>query len=87
MLTSQNDPGICCLVVGLYDYDHLELILHLVQMQMRRLPKPVIAMVAGYAVGGGHILHLVADLTVSCSFCELIKAFFVDACAAAKSCT
>ena len=37
----------------------------LMQIQMRRLPKPVIAMVAGYAVGGGHILHLVADLTVS----------------------
>ena len=36
-----------------------------VQIQMRRLPKPVIAMVAGYAVGGGHILHLVSDLTVS----------------------
>ncbi|KAK9821410.1 hypothetical protein WJX74_010602 [Apatococcus lobatus] len=35
------------------------------QMQMRRLPKPVIAMVAGYAVGGGHILHLVADLTIA----------------------
>ena len=34
------------------------------QMQMRRLPKPVIAMVAGYAVGGGHILHMVADITV-----------------------
>lgn len=32
---------------------------------MRRLPKVVIAMVAGYAVGGGHILHLVCDLTIS----------------------
>lgn len=74
-------------MVGLCACDHFELVLHLVQMQMRRLPKPVIAMVAGYAVGGGHILHLVADLTVSCSFCELIKRFFVDACAAAKFCT
>jgi naphthoate synthase len=35
------------------------------QVQIRRLPKPVIAMVAGYAVGGGHILHLVCDLTIA----------------------
>jgi naphthoate synthase len=35
------------------------------QVQMRRLPKPVIAMVAGYAIGGGHVLHLVCDLTVA----------------------
>jgi naphthoate synthase len=34
-------------------------------VQIRRLPKPVIAMVAGYAVGGGHILHLVCDLTIA----------------------
>ncbi|MEX1219287.1 MAG: 1,4-dihydroxy-2-naphthoyl-CoA synthase [Solirubrobacterales bacterium] len=34
-------------------------------VQIRRLPKPVIAMVAGYAVGGGHILHLVCDMTIS----------------------
>lgn len=38
-----------------------------VQVQMRRLPKPIIAMVAGYAVGGGHILHMMSDLTVRCS--------------------
>jgi naphthoate synthase len=35
------------------------------QIQMRRLPKPIIAMVKGYAIGGGHILHLVCDLTVA----------------------
>jgi naphthoate synthase len=35
------------------------------QIQIRRLPKPVIAMVAGYAIGGGHILHLVCDLTIA----------------------
>jgi naphthoate synthase len=34
------------------------------QIQIRRLPKPVIAMVAGYAIGGGHVLHLVCDLTI-----------------------
>jgi naphthoate synthase len=35
------------------------------QIQMRRLPKPIIAMVRGYAIGGGHILHLVCDLTIA----------------------
>ena len=35
------------------------------QIQMRRLPKPIVAMVAGYAIGGGHILHLVCDLTIA----------------------
>jgi len=34
-------------------------------IQIRRLPKPVIAMVAGYAVGGGHVLHVVCDLTIA----------------------
>ena len=36
-----------------------------VHIQIRRLPKPVIAMVAGYAIGGGHVLHVVCDLTVA----------------------
>jgi len=36
-----------------------------VQKQIRSLPKPVIAMVAGYAVGGGHVLHVVCDLTIA----------------------
>jgi naphthoate synthase len=35
------------------------------QMRIRYLPKPVVAMVAGYAIGGGHILHLVCDLTIA----------------------
>jgi naphthoate synthase len=35
------------------------------QIQIRRCPKPVVAMVAGYAIGGGHVLHLVCDLTVA----------------------
>lgn len=36
-----------------------------VQKQIRALPKPVIAMVAGYAIGGGHVLHVVCDLTIA----------------------
>ena len=34
-------------------------------VQMRRLPKPIVAMVAGYAIGGGQILHLVCDLSIA----------------------
>jgi naphthoate synthase len=34
-------------------------------LQIRRCPKPVVAMVAGYAVGGGHVLHVVCDLTIA----------------------
>jgi naphthoate synthase len=34
-------------------------------VQIRRLPKPVVAMVAGFAVGGGHVLHLICDLTIA----------------------
>src|SRR5881275_2536124 len=36
-----------------------------VQKQIRSMPKPVVAMVAGYAVGGGHVLHVVCDLTIA----------------------
>ena len=35
------------------------------QMQIRRCPKPVVAMVAGFAIGGGHVLHLVCDLSIA----------------------
>lgn len=35
------------------------------QIQIRRIPKPVIAMVAGYAIGGGHVLHVCCDLTIA----------------------
>jgi naphthoate synthase len=34
-------------------------------VQMRRLPKPIVAMVAGYAIGGGHVLHVICDLTIA----------------------
>ena len=36
-----------------------------VQRKIRNLPKPVVAMVAGYAIGGGHVLHVVCDLTIA----------------------
>ncbi len=36
-----------------------------VQKKIRSLPKPVVAMVAGYAIGGGHVLHIVCDLTIA----------------------
>ena len=39
-------------------------VLHL-QKQIRSLPKPTVAMVAGYAIGGGHVLHIVCDLTIA----------------------
>jgi naphthoate synthase len=35
------------------------------QVQIRRIPKPVVAMIAGYAVGGGHVLHVVCDLSIA----------------------
>jgi naphthoate synthase len=36
-----------------------------VQRKIRTIPKPVVAMVAGYAIGGGHVLHVVCDLTIA----------------------
>ncbi|XP_020520689.1 1,4-dihydroxy-2-naphthoyl-CoA synthase, peroxisomal isoform X2 [Amborella trichopoda] len=51
---------------GYADYDSFGRLNVLdLQVQIRRLPKPVLAMVAGYAVGGGHILHMVCDLTIA----------------------
>ncbi|PON44836.1 1,4-Dihydroxy-2-naphthoyl-CoA synthase [Parasponia andersonii] len=51
---------------GYSDYDNFGRLNVLdLQVQIRRLPKPVIAMVAGYAVGGGHVLHMVCDLTIA----------------------
>ncbi len=35
------------------------------QVQMRRLPKPIVAMIAGYAIGGGHVLHICCDLSIA----------------------
>jgi naphthoate synthase len=35
------------------------------QIQMRRCPKPIVAMIAGYAIGGGHVLHVCCDLTIA----------------------
>jgi naphthoate synthase len=53
-----TDPGAGRAAVGRFHVTDLHI-------QMRRLPKPLVAMVAGYAVGGGHVLHLVCDLTIA----------------------
>jgi naphthoate synthase len=47
-------------IAGIEHLNVLEL-----QRQIRALPKPVVAMVAGYAIGGGHVLHLLCDLTIA----------------------
>lgn len=52
-----SEPGVAS-AVGRFHVTDL-------QVQIRRLPKPVVAMVAGYAIGGGHVLHLVCDLTIA----------------------
>jgi naphthoate synthase len=53
-----SDPGSARAGVGRFHVTDLH-------VQIRRLPKPVVAMVAGYAIGGGHVLHLVCDLTIA----------------------
>ncbi|MBY4573375.1 1,4-dihydroxy-2-naphthoyl-CoA synthase [Gordonia paraffinivorans] len=53
-LTDPDEPG----SVGRFHVTDL-------QVQIRRLPKPVVAMVAGYAIGGGHVLQIVCDLTIA----------------------
>ncbi len=55
---SQSPPTATQSKVGRFHVTDLHL-------QIRRLPKPVVAMVAGYAIGGGHVLHLVCDLTIA----------------------
>ena len=53
-LTEPGRPG----AVGRFHVTDLHI-------QIRRLPKPVVAMIAGYAIGGGHVLHLVCDLSIA----------------------
>ena len=43
------------------------------QRLIRVIPKPVVAMVAGYAIGGGHVLHVVCDLTIALTMLALDK--------------
>lgn len=73
LLTGQGDEAFCSggdqRVRGEGGYvggDHVPRLNILdVQKQIKFLPKPVIAVVAGYAIGGGHVLHLVCDLTIA----------------------
>jgi naphthoate synthase len=53
-----TDPGAGKGAVGRFHVTDLH-------VQIRRLPKPVVAMIAGYAVGGGHVLHIVCDLSIA----------------------
>lgn len=43
------------------------------QRQIRTCPKPVVAMVAGYSIGGGHVLHMMCDLTVAADNAILVR--------------
>jgi len=53
-----TDPGAGKAAVGRFHVTDLH-------VQIRRMPKPVVAMIAGYAVGGGHVLHIVCDLSIA----------------------
>jgi naphthoate synthase len=57
---SGADPGAAGAQPGIGRFHVTDL-----HVQIRRMPKPVVAMVAGYAIGGGHVLHIVCDLTIA----------------------
>ena len=74
ILTGQGDLAFCSGGdqkirgdAGYKDQDtgHLRLNVLDFQRQIRNCPKPIVAMVAGYAIGGGHVLHLICDLTIA----------------------
>ncbi len=73
ILTGEGDKAFCSggdqRIRGAIGYrdEHGNSGLHILdlQKQIRQLPKPVVAMVAGYAIGGGHVLHVVCDLTIA----------------------
>ncbi len=73
ILTGEGDKAFCSggdqSIRGDAGYADEEGVHHLnvldFQRQIRTLPKPVIAMVAGYAIGGGHVLHLMCDITIA----------------------
>ena len=74
ILTGQGDLAFCSGGdqkirgdAGYKDQDtgHLRLNVLDLQRQIRTCPKPIVAMVAGYAIGGGHVLHLMCDLTIA----------------------
>ena len=73
ILTGEGDQAFCSggdqKIRGATGYADNEGVHHLnvldFQRQMRTCPKPIIAMVAGYAIGGGHVLHLMCDLTIA----------------------
>ena len=73
VLTGEGDQAFCSggdqRIRGDSGYSDEEGVNHLnvldFQRQMRTCPKPIVAMVAGYAIGGGHVLHLMCDLTIA----------------------